>query len=77
MYIASQDLSFTHKKYKRLHKKVKVKAAPEQTTKVGIATRYVVDGPVIESRWDFPQLYRPTLCPTQSPSQWLLALTRG
>ena len=36
---------------------------------VGIATRYGLDGPVIESRWgqDFPHLSRPALGPTQTP----------
>jgi hypothetical protein len=38
---------------------------------VGIATRYGLDGPGIESRWgrDFPQLSRPALGPTQRPVQ--------
>jgi hypothetical protein len=36
---------------------------------VSIATRYGLDGPVIESRWgrDFPHLSRPALGPTQPP----------
>ena len=40
---------------------------------VGIATRYGLDGPGIESRWgrDFPHLSRPALGPTQPPSQWV------
>jgi hypothetical protein len=43
---------------------------------VGIATRYGLDGPVIESRWglDFPHL---SLGPTQPPVQWVLGLSRG
>ena len=45
---------------------------------VGIATRYVMDGPGIESRWgrDFPHLSRPTLGSTQPPIQWLPGLSR-
>ena len=36
---------------------------------VGIATRYVLDGPEIESRWgrDFPHRSRPLVGPTQPP----------
>ena len=46
---------------------------------VGIATRYGLDGPVIESRWgrDFPHPSRPTLGPTQPPVQWVPCLSRG
>ena len=38
---------------------------------VGIATRYGLDGPGIESRWgrDFPHMSRPALGPTQPPVQ--------
>ena len=38
---------------------------------VGIATRYGLDGPAIESRWgrDFPHPSRPVMGPTQSPVQ--------
>ena len=37
---------------------------------VGIATRYEMDGPVIESRWrrDFSHPSRPALEPTQAPT---------
>ena len=46
---------------------------------VGIATRYGLDGPGIESRWgrDFPHPSRPILGPTQPPVQWVLGLSRG
>ena len=46
---------------------------------VGIATRYGLDGPEIESRWkrDFPHLSRPSLVPTQPPVQWVPGLSRG
>jgi hypothetical protein len=43
---------------------------------VGIATRYGLDGPGIESRWvqAFPHLSRPALEPTQLPIKWLPGL---
>jgi len=46
---------------------------------VGIATRYWLNGPVIECRWgrDFPHPSRPALRPTQSPIQWLPGISRG
>ena len=46
---------------------------------VGIATRYGLDGPVIESRWgrDFPHPSRPVLRPTHSSIQWVPGLSRG
>ena len=46
---------------------------------VGIATRYGLDGPGIESRWgrDFPHLSIPTLEPTEPPVQWVPGLSRG
>ena len=46
---------------------------------VGIATRYGLDGPGIESRWgrDFPHPSRPALRITQSPVQWVPGLSRG
>jgi hypothetical protein len=39
---------------------------------VGIATRYGLDGPGIESQWvrDFPHPSRPTLGPNQPSIQW-------
>ena len=44
-----------------------------RVSSVGIATRYGLDGPGIESRWgrDFPHPSRPTLGPTQQPVQWV------
>ena len=46
---------------------------------VGIATRYRLDGPRIESRWwrVFPHQPRPALGPTQPPIQWVSGLSRG
>ena len=46
---------------------------------VGIATRYGLDGPGIESRWerDFPHPSRPAMGPTQPPIQWVPCLSRG
>ena len=46
---------------------------------VGIATRYGLDGPGIESRGegDFPHQSRLTLRPTQPLVPWVLALSAG
>jgi hypothetical protein len=46
---------------------------------VGIATRYGLDGPGIESRWgrDFSHTSRPALGPTLPPIQWVPGLSRG
>ena len=44
---------------------------------VGIATRYGLDGPGIESWWgrDFSHLSRPALRPIQHPIQWVPGLS--
>jgi len=46
---------------------------------VGVATRYRLDGPEIESRWGqgFPQLFRPDLGSTQPPIRWAPGLSSG
>jgi hypothetical protein len=47
---------------------------------VGIATRYGLDGPGIESRWgggDFPHRSRPALGPTQPPITWVPGSSPG
>jgi hypothetical protein len=46
---------------------------------VGLATRYRLDGPGIESWWwrDFLQPSRPTLGTTQLPTQCVPGLSRG
>ena len=45
---------------------------------VGLATRYGLDGPGIESRWrrDFPHPFRPALKPTHPPIEWVPGLSR-
>jgi hypothetical protein len=46
---------------------------------VGIATRFGLDGPGIESRWgrNFPHPSRPAPGPTQHPIQWVPGLFPG
>jgi hypothetical protein len=55
------------------------KTPVDRDSAVGIATRYGLDGPGIESRWarDFPQPSRPALGPTQPPVQWISGLFPG
>ena len=55
------------------------KNSNKSVSAVGIATRYGLDGPGIESRWgrDFPHPSRPAMGPTQSPTQWVPGLSRG
>jgi len=50
-----------------------------RNSSVGVATRYGLNGPGMESRWgrDFPHLSRPALMPNQPPVQWVLVLFRG
>jgi hypothetical protein len=45
----------------------------------GIATRYRLDGPRIESRWgqDFQHPSRPALGPAQPPIQWVPGFSQG
>ena len=45
---------------------------------VGIANRYGLDSPGIESRWgrDFSHSFRPALERTQPPMQWVPGLSR-
>jgi hypothetical protein len=61
---------------------VNVQYQPEygsRDSSVGVATRYGLDGPGIESRWgrDFPHPSRPALGPTQHPIQWVQGLFPG
>ena len=50
-----------------------------RNSSVGIATRYGLDGPGIESRWgrDFLHLSRQSLGPTQHHIQWVPCLSQG
>jgi hypothetical protein len=56
-----------------------VKAVPGRDSSVGIAARYGLEGAVIGSRWgrDLPHPFRPDLCCTQPPVQWVPGLSRG
>ena len=46
---------------------------------VGVADRYGLDGPGIESRWgrDFSHKFKHALIPTQPPTQGVLSNFRG
>ena len=52
--------------------------SPVRGSSVGMATRYGLKGPEIESRLgrDFPHPSNPTLGPTQPPVQWVLGVIR-
>jgi len=55
-------------------------AATDRVSSVGIAIRYGLDGPGIQSRCggrDFPHPFRPALGSTQPPIQWVPGLSRG
>ena len=49
-----------------------------RVSSVGIATRYRLDGPWIESLWerDFPHRSRPDMTPTHPPAHWVPDLSR-
>ena len=51
----------------------------DRHSSVGIATRYGLNGPGIESMWgrDFPNSSLPALGPTQPPIQWVPGLSEG
>ena len=63
----------------RLNIKVGIVYKERRDSSVGIATRYGLDGPGIESRCggrDFPQTSSLSLRPTQPPIQWVPGLYR-
>jgi hypothetical protein len=68
------SLRLVHLAYMRVHLTVLLPVLWEyvdRNSSVGIATRYGLEGPGIESRWgrDFPHLSKPALGPTQSSVQ--------
>ena len=71
-------LSLVHNEQKKNYN-VLHKSPVGRDSSVGIATRYELDGPGIESRWgrDFSQPSRPALEPTQPPIQWVPGHFRG
>ena len=52
------------------------KLVVDRDSSVGIVTRYELEGPGIESRWqrDFLHTSRLSLWPTQPPVQWVTRL---
>ena len=58
---------------------IKANIVPIIYSSVGIATRYGLDGPGIESRWrrGFMHPSKPALGPTQPPVQWVPCLSWG
>jgi hypothetical protein len=76
-----QEYNTDHRKYIINFSKILsiIKAVGSQDDSVGIATRYGLEGPGIESRWgrDFSHLSRPVPRLTQPPVQWLPGLSRG
>ena len=52
---------------------------PGRDSSVGIATRYGLDGPGIESRWwrDFTHPSRPAFGPIHPPLQWVSGPSQG
>jgi hypothetical protein len=63
----------------RSHFRCLIDVVVGRDSSVGIATRYELDGPGIESRWgrDFQNPFRPALGPTQPPVQWVPGHSRG
>jgi len=62
--------------YIHQHSKYYLNWAMGRDSSVGIATRYGLNGPRIESRWgrDFPHLPRQTLWPNHPHIQWISGL---
>jgi hypothetical protein len=59
--------------YRKIRIYVRNRRGVGRDSAVGIANRYGLDGPEIESRWgrDFPHLSRKALGPTQLPIHWV------
>ena len=72
-YWADTDL------YHSFGPRLPLSAASSKDSVVGIATRYVLGGPGIESRCgrEFPHPSRPAMRPTQSPIKLVSGLSRG
>jgi len=69
-------LKFSTPESQQLNKEVNVLLI---TNAHGVATRYGLDGPGIESQWerDFPHSYTQALGPTHHPTKWIPYLSRG